>query len=124
VRSGQDYQFSSFLQKSFPALTASWTTSTTSLPMLPSGNESFLDAWNRFTQRERIFVIVNQLNCGVPLVTSDVDACSAGGISYAVAFCWQAESENGTPTRTVFDTNGSPVRLDNHFRYWQAHAGA
>src|SRR3984893_1647574 len=41
-----------------------------------------------------------------------------------VAFCWQAEGENGTPPRTVEDTNGSPVRLDNHFRYRQAHAGA
>src|ERR1700730_10872648 len=37
------------------------------------------------------------------------------------AFCWQAEGENGTPPRTVDDTNGSPVRLDNHFRYRQAH---
>ena len=41
-----------------------------------------------------------------------------------VAFCWQAEGENATPLRTVDDTNGSPVRLDNHFRYRQAHAGA
>src|ERR1700730_377252 len=41
-----------------------------------------------------------------------------------VAFCWQAEGENGTPPRTVDDTNSSPVRLDNHFRYRQAHAGA
>jgi hypothetical protein len=38
-------------------------------------------------------------------------------------FCWQAEGENGTPPRAVGDTNGSPVRLDNHFRYRQAHAG-
>jgi hypothetical protein len=41
-----------------------------------------------------------------------------------VAFCWRAEGENGTPSRTVDDTNGSPVRLDNHFRDRQAHAGA
>jgi hypothetical protein len=41
-----------------------------------------------------------------------------------VAFCWQAEGENGTLPRTVDDTNCSPVRLDNHFRYRQAHAGA
>src|ERR1700730_3904468 len=40
------------------------------------------------------------------------------------AFCWQAEGENGTPPRTVDDTNGSPVCLDNHFRYRQAPAGA
>ena len=41
-----------------------------------------------------------------------------------VAFCWQAEGENRTPSCTVGDTNGSSVRLDNHFRYRQAHAGA
>jgi hypothetical protein len=39
-----------------------------------------------------------------------------------VAFCWQAEGENGTPPRAADDTNCPPVRLDNHFRYRQAHA--
>jgi len=41
-----------------------------------------------------------------------------------VAFCWQAKGENGAPPCPVDDTNGSPVRLDNHFRYRQAHAAA
>jgi hypothetical protein len=90
----------------------------------PSWNESTLLPWNGFTQRERIIEIVNQFDRGVRLVTSDVDACSAGGISYARRVRWQAEGENRTPPRTADDTNSSPVRLDNHFRYRQAHAGA
>ena len=49
---------------------------------------------------------------------------SLGVFRMPVAFCWQAKGENGTPPRPVDGTNGSPVRLDNHFRYRQAHAGA
>src|ERR1700675_1208335 len=40
------------------------------------------------------------------------------------AFCWQAEGEDGSLAHTADDTNGSPMGLDNRFRYRQAHASA
>src|SRR3984893_14071251 len=40
------------------------------------------------------------------------------------AFCWQADGEDGTLAHTAGGRNASPKRLDNRFRYWQAHAGA
>jgi hypothetical protein len=39
-------------------------------------------------------------------------------------FAGKLKVKTETPFRAVDDTNGSSVRLDNHFRYRQARAGA
>ena len=39
-------------------------------------------------------------------------------------FYRQSECEHGTLAHPAGGRNASPKRLDNRFRYWQAHAGA
>src|ERR1035438_6558136 len=53
-----------------------------------------------------------------------IDVTSIGPRTISSAFCWQAECEDGALPHAADDANGSPMRLHDRFRYWQAHPGA